>query len=314
MRNTTFAMSLLLIAFGTERVARADSYTYATFAVPGASYTQAIGINDQGQISGWYTGSTGAYGFVYSNGSYTSIDGPHAPGDVNNRVSGINNLGQVVGFVINDPAGNPTGFLDTGGAFTTINFPGTSYTTATGINDSGEIVGGYRDSSRGYGYLFTPNGVYLSLNVPGSTSTMASGINDLGQVVGTFSNSTGSHSFLYSNGTYTVLPDISGFAADGINDAGQIAGGSGVLNVDGSFSALSVPGYSQSFATGINDLGQVVGYVNAASGQASSFIATPTTVPEPAAFSMVFIAMGCFGGLRFLRAKNRAAGSRHSAS
>jgi len=44
-----------------------------------------------------------------------------------------------------DPPGNTNqfGFLDTGGVFTTLNYPGpaASYTAAFGINDSGQIVG-----------------------------------------------------------------------------------------------------------------------------------------------------------------------------
>ena len=54
-----------------------------------------ISINDKGQVTGYYETSTAEYGFVYSNGQYTSID---PPGSSSTLASSINNSGQVVGF------------------------------------------------------------------------------------------------------------------------------------------------------------------------------------------------------------------------
>src|SRR5580765_7177892 len=54
---------------------------------------------------------------------------------------GINNLGQVVGN-----NGGSSGFLDTGGTFTSIAVPSAVLTVPWDINDSSAIVGYYADS------------------------------------------------------------------------------------------------------------------------------------------------------------------------
>jgi probable HAF family extracellular repeat protein len=74
--------------------------------MPGADDTLALGINDQGQIVGaYYSGGT-FNGFLYTNGSYTTLDDPAG---TNTRLSGINNAGEIVGWdeVVDVPAGVP---------------------------------------------------------------------------------------------------------------------------------------------------------------------------------------------------------------
>jgi probable HAF family extracellular repeat protein len=56
-------------------------YTYATIDEPLATGgTQALGINDFGQIVGGYTGASGIHGFLYSGGTYVTLDDPLATG------------------------------------------------------------------------------------------------------------------------------------------------------------------------------------------------------------------------------------------
>ena len=58
--------------------------------------TVATGINDRGQIVGFFT-DVGAYrGFVYERGSFTTIEPPGA--DTPNFALGINNAGHIVGY------------------------------------------------------------------------------------------------------------------------------------------------------------------------------------------------------------------------
>jgi probable HAF family extracellular repeat protein len=55
--------------------------SFTTLTVPGASQTYAYGINNAGQIVGYYKGSDRmAHGFLLSGGSYTTIDLPNLPG------------------------------------------------------------------------------------------------------------------------------------------------------------------------------------------------------------------------------------------
>jgi probable HAF family extracellular repeat protein len=83
--------------------------------------------------------------------------------------------------------------------FTSINVPGSTSTNAFGINNTGQIVGAYTDSTGTHGFLDT-NGVFTTLPF------VPTGINNVGQIVGLSSNGV----ILDTNGTITniALPDF----------------------------------------------------------------------------------------------------------
>jgi probable HAF family extracellular repeat protein len=95
-------------------------------------------------------------------------------------------------------------------AYTQINVPASlgTGTEATGINNTGQIVGTYFSngvSGTIVGFLKSGS-TYSTIDFPGSTQTNAYGINDLGQVVGSYrvSTTTGNfttHGFLLSGST-----------------------------------------------------------------------------------------------------------------
>jgi probable HAF family extracellular repeat protein len=121
-------------------------------------------------------------------------------------------------------------FLSPFNNFTAIDDPlGTTGNFAHGVNDFGQIVGNYTDSSsKSHGFLYNA-GTYTTLDDPlGTNGTFAYGINDAGQIVGIYIDSSNkTHSFLYSGHTYTTFDDPSGdngTTALGINDFGQIVG------------------------------------------------------------------------------------------
>jgi hypothetical protein len=63
--------------------------------VPGATSTQAQGINPQGEIVGQYTAGGTTHGFLLDmQGSFTSID---VPGATSTIAQGINPQGEIVG-------------------------------------------------------------------------------------------------------------------------------------------------------------------------------------------------------------------------
>ena len=110
---------------------------FSTIDVPGAYATAPNGINNAGQVVGYYNTAPGHEdGFLYANGAFATID---VPGAVATEAIGINNAGQIVGLYVKN--GISHGFLDTGGAFSTIDLPGARYTALFGINDGGQIVG-----------------------------------------------------------------------------------------------------------------------------------------------------------------------------
>ena len=211
--------------------------------------------------------------FAYSGGSFSSIDYPVAsfpyPAPF---ATGINDSGQIVGFMaFGGGAGFGTeGFVDTGGNFTTFNVPGAyggylglgGGTVANGINNSGQVVGYYYNStaSNVQGFLDI-GGIFTTISVPGAISTTATGINNSGQIVG----NAGSSGFLDSGGVFTTIsaPGAIFTTVTGINDSGQIvgnAGSSGFLDSGGVFTTISVPGAFETTVRGINNDGQIVGY------------------------------------------------------
>src|SRR5262245_36871023 len=71
---------------------------------------------------------------------------------------------------------------------TQFDVPGATNTLARGINNEGQIVGQYGDSTGTHGFLFSAGSVIqLDVPVPGY-ETRAYGINDAGVIVGTFSH------------------------------------------------------------------------------------------------------------------------------
>ncbi|MBV8830282.1 MAG: hypothetical protein JO357_00745 [Hyphomicrobiales bacterium] len=261
------------------------TYTYTTLsdpsAAPGGS-TYPASINDRGQVTGYYTNGTTDVGFLYSNGTWTTLSDPSA-GTRETIPRSINDGGQVTGDYFSGTA--YLGFLYSNGAWTTLSDPSAASGTSTypeSINDRGQVTGYYDNGTANVGFLYS-NGAWTNLIDPLAGSggyTVANSINDSGQVTGYYSDGTNQAAFIYSNGTWTNLSDPSA-GADGvtgaisINNSGQIIGNfkptpgttfgitQGFLYSNGTWTTLSDPsaasgGYT--VATSINNSGQVTGY------------------------------------------------------
>ena len=100
--------------------------------VPGASTTEAHGINNSGVI----VGTADNYGFIDFGGQISLMG---IPGATVVDARAINNDDTVVGSY-NDGT-HWHGWIDQGGSLTFINAPGATDTWVTGINDAGTIVG-----------------------------------------------------------------------------------------------------------------------------------------------------------------------------
>jgi probable HAF family extracellular repeat protein len=77
------------------------------FDYPGATNTQAYGINVYGTVVGWYGLAASSHGFELSNGQFTSID---VSGATRTRAFGINSPGTIVGYFV-DATGGIHGFI-----------------------------------------------------------------------------------------------------------------------------------------------------------------------------------------------------------
>jgi hypothetical protein len=84
------------------------------FAYPGATATQALGLNNHGEVVGVYTTGSGSsaqtFGFTWTKGGFTTISDPAGVGST--TVNGVNDLGDLVGFYV-DSNGNTDGMLVT---------------------------------------------------------------------------------------------------------------------------------------------------------------------------------------------------------
>jgi uncharacterized membrane protein len=213
------------------------------------SGSENVGINDSGQIVGAYDLNPpeaghvfeGSHGFLDSGGTFTTIDDPTA-GVTSTTPHKINNSGNIVG--VYRTGGPGIGFLDVGGVFTDVNFPGGTGTHANGINNAGNIVGQYKATTNGphHGFLDTA-GTFTTVDFPGSTNTIASAINSFGNIVG-FYDLNGRFGFLDKGGVFSTIafPGATGTEVYGINDQGDVVGAyqdqGGVIQ---GFEAIPVP-------------------------------------------------------------------------
>jgi hypothetical protein len=90
-----------------------DGSHILAFAVPGASMTQAFGVNDSDEVVGSYTVGSGSgaqtHGFTWTpQHGFTTVDDPH--GIATTTINGVDDHGNLVGFYT-DAAGNTDGML-----------------------------------------------------------------------------------------------------------------------------------------------------------------------------------------------------------
>jgi probable HAF family extracellular repeat protein len=244
-------------------------YSFITIDIPlsGVFGQGTTAINDRGQIVGGFqlSPSTVLHGFLLdAKGELTTIDVTSLGG----AILGINNRGQLSGFF-----GDQNGihaFLFYRGRTTQIDVPGANLTEGTGINDRGQLVGDYRDSSNVFHGFLYDDGLFVDIDFPGSSSTGLQAINNCGQIVGFSDNGSLRHAFLYDSGLFTSI-DVPFLGAQattpgGINDPGDIVGlyadGAGIhgfLLSEGTFTKIDVPGAFLTFVSGINNRREIVG-------------------------------------------------------
>lgn len=146
----------------------------------GATATEALGLNNEGQVVGQYTDASGStHGFLYNvaAGTYATIDDPNANGMT--VVNGINDLGQLVGFYL-DASGNTDGMLaDIPGTVATLDHPVGGSTIQVPADYAGVVLQGSSDVTlidEQFGNV--PGGNRLLVGNQGSDTIMAFGTAD----------------------------------------------------------------------------------------------------------------------------------------
>ncbi|HXR78386.1 MAG TPA: choice-of-anchor D domain-containing protein [Bryobacteraceae bacterium] len=204
--------------------------------LPGYDSTRALAINDKSQIVGTAensSGNGGSHAFLWQNGQMTDLG---TLGGSESSARAINNLGQIVGDSLT-ASGADHAFLWQDRQMTDLGTLGGADvdTVATGINDSGQVVG-YSNFGE-YTFLWQDGQMTdLGKLAPGFVTIRPPVINNKGQVAGSQYGADGSHAFLWQDGKFT---DLGAIGSDpygqvtGINESAQVVGGA--MNEDHTF-------------------------------------------------------------------------------
>ena len=209
----------------------------------------------------------------------------------------VNASGEIAGTVI-DAQTSEHGFIrDTAGVVTEFDepnaIPAPNFgTTVSGLNNSGEVVGGFQyvDPNThlevSSGYVRTPDGTFTAVPGPPNTLTTLSCVNDAGEFGGFEISSTSVAGFIGELGQQLEMFPLLNIGAGAqtftqgckLNASGVMAGDAtdsnsvvhGFLrNTDGTLTAIDVNGagttpLAGTYAYGINASGEIVGTVDAA--------------------------------------------------
>jgi hypothetical protein len=286
----------------------------ATSALAGNSFLSKV--SDSGILAGGFDDNQGKHhGFIQSGGTLTIIQDPSVPAD-QTFVSSVNDSVTVVGSsngAFTYSAGIFTPFPDPPGA--------AGGSTLTDINNPGEIVGLFGDSSGRLHGFTESGGVYTTIDDPSVVSapgrgTRVEGVNNNGVVVGDYPSSTSlAVGFEDNGGVFSdiLFPGSTTTEAEDINDGGVVVGRYQVGGARGSFllsggiytplvDPAALPNSTEAF--GINDAGVVVGDYESPFGGIRGFIYQNGVftdfqlgVPEPASWVLMLVAFGWLGAI-----------------
>jgi uncharacterized membrane protein len=145
---------------------RSSGGTITTIDPPN-SISSAQSINDSGTVAGGFEGANGAHGYLRAPGAGTAAF-------TGTDLLGMNASGTIVGGIsvgtVNGVVGTTHSLvLATDGTYTIFDPPqsGAHSSLAEAINDSGVVVGTYRDANLvRHGYLRQPDGTFVSSDDP----------------------------------------------------------------------------------------------------------------------------------------------------
>jgi hypothetical protein len=258
-------------------------------ATTGGHKTTTSTSSSSGTSSSTTSSGSGAY-------SFTTLDNPADP--TFNQLLGFNNGGIIAGYFGSGAAGHPNkGYVlvrtRAGFRIMNENFPGSTQTQVTGLNDRGVTVGFWSDmnasqNNDNFGFYWL-NGRFHNVNFPTRNNAMPPvnqllGVNNQNIAVGFYNDAKGnSHGYLYSiRGGWFHSLTINGAAsvtAAAINNSDDVAGfftnaagttTDGFLRTaEGRTYTLAYPGASMTQALGVNDFSEVVGVYTVGSGNSA---------------------------------------------
>jgi probable HAF family extracellular repeat protein len=254
--------------------AAAPVYSVTEIGTLGGPITEALGINDNGDIVGRaYLPSTASgtgplHAFVYhhANGSVVDLG---APGGSQSEAFSINDSGHIIGEVYGTQSTHgtnwfPVVWLPNGGLQLLAGpYPNGygMYVTYNGISNTGLIVGqGYINDVAGDRAIWYNNGTIANLGTLGGSSSNAGAVSTQGTYIAGTSllkstdPATGrpAHAFLYRNGVRTDLGALPGgtySTAMGVNNNGAAVGYSEIGQVGSCTPSPYFPEVSHAFVS-----------------------------------------------------------------
>jgi probable HAF family extracellular repeat protein len=238
--------------------------TYRELSVPGAKQTEARGVNNRGDIVGFYAEAQDQlHGFLYASGVLTTIDVPDADWTV---ATDINNSGTIVGYFADRGLGLAHGFVLRHGTFSTIDAPGAFVTEINAINSRGDIVGTALepngDTGTNVGFVRYRDSSFERIAI-GMYSYVAD-INDRGDLLVNGNDLTGQ--FLRVHGEYHSIQACGAFAFRITNQlhlagttSGPSSGSVGFVLTPRSYLTYRYPGAAFTVLRDVNASGVVVG-------------------------------------------------------
>ena len=310
MRGT--ALSLLTLAVLT--IPSAAQFTFAPINVPGAVATEARGINNSGEVVGFYYSSNSCveptevqfpncpiHGFKIVNGTLVKL---MVPNSTSTAILGVNDYGDLVGFCVTSD-GYTHGFLWLHtNVVTLLNAPGggpnsDEHTVAFAVNKALTIAGGlwFYSTPQGSGGWVWSRGGFSTMD-PGETAgseccVSVNGISNNGYLSGTSLHQNFVSAWV-KNGTdedfYPLTTDTTGTAVNSNADTiGYFTGGKGffskhielnegtsdAVEVKPGFISVAYPGAAATYPMGLNDSRWIAGTYRDSGGVRHGFIAKP---------------------------------------
>jgi probable HAF family extracellular repeat protein len=266
---------------GTGRILESTEPTYEE---PGPRAT--AGVNESGDIVLNRYGHESIYAWLWRNEAWHRLGGLLSASSPS-HVAAMNERGQIVGttgavYGGDYPSPVQHAFLWEDGAMRDLgvlgfkpcrNYPdrNCSYSSASDVNQNGQVVGTSSDSLGNDHFVLWRNGTIVDLG-PAATAYPGPGarlfINDHGQIVG----SAGGEGFFWSDGNRQPLGSLGGLIeVAGLNENGEVIGtrltGTGEQHVfvwsqsRGMVDLGTGPhGFSGGWVVGINSRGDILGY------------------------------------------------------
>jgi probable HAF family extracellular repeat protein len=287
----------------------------------GGTFSEAVAINERGQIAGTSALSGGACGgptpschaFLWDDGTMQDLG---TLGGGYSAAVAINNAGKVAGNSTtasgtncpNLPVVGCHAFLWDGTTMIDLGSLGGDFSNATAINPVGHVVGwSTTASAEVHGFYW--DGVMHDLGTLGGPASIAYAVNPAGRVVGSSTTPAGAfcgvpapdcHAFVSFQGTMTDIGTLGGnhSTALAINPAGHVTGVSttaaGLAHAfqwdGGTMIDLGTLGGDESEGVAINERGDVVGFAWTVSG--------PIGDPHPFLWDgTTMIDLGTLGGV-----------------